>query len=66
MKVKELIEQLKKVDENKEALLANINIADADGNMPTFEINEVAQIMKKCIICFDDNLYIDENYSLTQ
>jgi len=65
MKVKELIEQLRKVDENKEVRLANINIADTDGNMPTFEIIETSKAKGMCIISFDDDIYIDESYSLS-
>jgi len=65
MKVKELIKQLEKVDENKEVILANINIIDADENMPTFEIIEVSQAKGMCLISFNDDIYIDEIYSLS-
>lgn len=65
MKVKELIEQLKKVDENKEVRIANNNIADTNGNMPTFEVLEAGMCKGMCLISFDDDIYIDEIYSLS-
>lgn len=65
MIVKQLIEQLKKVDENKEVRIGNINIADTDGNMPTFEILETSLAKGMCLVSFDDDLYIDEQYSLS-